>query len=339
MTDQLLEYEKYLTPEQSVRIVLLTESSHPADIPATVLSVSGDFVEIELDPLDADGLESIDSEYLVELRTHYQGSAFRCRALLIGERSDHLIQMRLVGNVIFEELREFFRIDTYLTLRYLPLPDHDEKTVLRIWMEISDSRAREAREPASYIYRGEPDTTPSSPWSRLIPLEHTTPVAANISGGGLRTNIPEQLQPGTKAILELYLPGKPPRIIDVVGEVLSSAYVHSEDGGRTFSTPFKFTHLNGNERDEIIRYIHMVQQKQMRKIADDIPQGHLVPDEQGKDHRSTTLRQIILRSLLAVAIVLATLYLFNLYQHREKSEVQLIFEGGLKRYLEKIFPP
>jgi hypothetical protein len=169
-----------------------------------------------------------------------------------------------------------------------------------------------------------------------MPLEYTTPVAANISGGGLRTNLPEQLQPGCKAILELYLPVKPPRIIEVIGEVLSSAYVHSEDGGKTFSTPFKFTHLNENDRDAIIKHIHFVQQRQIRQIAEEMPAGYQSPSEltEGKPR----FGQVVIKLFVVFLSLFIALLLFNLYQHRGKSEVAVIFEKGLKMYLDKISP-
>ena len=337
MTDQTQEYEQFFVPEQSVRIAFVAEPRPIPEISATVRSLSGDLLEIELDSAWPDDSVKIVSEYLLELHSFHKGSAFRCRALLVSELAGHLISMRLVGNPIFEELREFFRIDTYLPLRYIALPHCDEKTALRRWMELTEYQAARVHPPANLIFRGEPDTTASPASEQSMPLEYTTPVAANISGGGLRTKLPEQLQPGCKAILELYLPGNPPRIIEILGEVLSSAYVHSDDGGKTFSTPFKFTHLNENDRDELIRHIQRVQQKQMRQIAGDITSPHLIPEEVALPLKTRILK-VASKSLLAILFILATILLFNIYQNRGKSEVQLIFDRGLKMYLDKILP-
>lgn len=241
--------------------------------------------------------------------------------------------MRLVGNIIFEELREFFRIDTYLPLRYIPMPDRDEKTVLRRWMELTESQSRRINNPGRFIFKGELAATASPSSTHAIPLEYTTPVVANISGGGLRTSLPEELKPGCKAILELYLPDNPPKIIDIVGEVLSSAYIHSEDGGKTYSTPFRFTHLSETDRDAIIRHIQTVQLRQIRQIAEEMPSDDRSAEVEEK--RPPGNRIIIRNILVAAALLLIAMVLFDMYKHRSKSEVGLIFERGLKMYIDK----
>jgi hypothetical protein len=336
MNEQLLEYEQFFLPEQTVRIAFVAESYKLPEISGVVTSLYGDLLEILLATKWPSHSTVIDSGYLLELRSAHLGSAFRCRALLVSDTTDQSISVRLVGNVIFEELREYFRIDTYLPLRYIAMPDRDEKTVLRRWMELTEFQTQRVNNLDSFIFRGKPDST-AAPYTPLsMPLEYTTPVAANISGGGLRTNLPEQLQPGCKAILELYLPVKPPRIIEIVGEVLSSAYVHSEDGGKTFSTPFKFTHLNENDRDAIIKHIHFIQQRQIRQIAEEMHDDYQSPSVLTED--KPKFGQILIKSIMVIFSLLIALLLSNIYQHRGKSEVAIIFEKGLRMYIDKISP-
>jgi len=337
MNDQLVEYEQFFLASQSVRIALVAETRKLPELYGNVYSLSGDLLEIDLESDWPRELTPVDSGYLLELRSAHLGSAFRCRALLVSDIKNRNISLRLVGNIIFEELREYFRIDTYLPLRYIAMPELDEKTVLRRWLELIEFQSHQIYSTSSFIFRGEPDTT-ATPYSALaIPLQYTKPVAANISGGGLRTNLPEQLQPGCKAILELYLPDNPPRIIDIVGEVLSSAYIHSEDGGKTYSTPFKFTHLNETDRDTIIRHIHKAQQQQIRQIAEEMPSDYELPPDL-EIHGKPRIIRLILKSLIIAFSLLIGFVLFNLYQHRSKSEVALIFERGIKLYLEKVSP-
>ncbi|MBT0664325.1 hypothetical protein KI809_08425 [Geobacter pelophilus] len=335
MTEQLLEYEQYFLPQQAIRVALIAESHTLPEQSGTVSALSGDLIKVFLDsqlPI-ADHRDT--AEYLLELRSVHLGSAFRCRALLVSDASELIVQLRLVGNVIFEELREYFRIDTYIPLRYIPMPDRDEKTILRQWMELSDYHAQRANKPASFLYSGGHETPTPRDSNFFTPLEYSTPVAANISGGGLRTNLPEHLQPGCKAILEMYLPGAPSKVVDVIGEVLPSAFVHSEDGGRTFSTPFKFTHINESDRDAIINHIHKVQQRQIRQISEDMPTEYQTAPEIHLSTRAKAKRILIRVLAIAASLVVFTL-LFNLYKHRGKSEIGIIFEKGLQLYIDKI---
>ncbi|GAM11050.1 hypothetical protein OR1_03358 [Geobacter sp. OR-1] len=319
---------------------MVAEGRKLPEIVGGVSRLSGDLIELILNsrlPVDT---SSTDTEYLLELRSVHLGSAFRCRALLVSDASEMTVSMRLVGNVILEELREYFRIDTYIPLRYIPLADLDEKTVLRRWLEFLDFQTQRSIRPASFAFKGEPASAASSDSDLFSPLEYSTPVAANISGGGLRTNLPELLKPGCQAILEMYLPGTPPRIVDVVGEVLASGYVHSEDGGKTFSTPFKFTHINENDRDAIINHIHKVQQQQIRQISDETP-VELRTTAPSPLSRNARIKRFIGKTIVISLLIITALFLFNLYKHRGKSEVSIIFERGLKMYLDRIFstPP
>lgn len=335
MSDQSLEFEEYFTPGQSVRIALIAETRNLPEIPASAVSLDGDLLKLTIHEAWPDAVSIDDSGYLVELRSAHLGSAFRCRALLVSDTDEAVISVRLVGNIIFEELREYFRIDTYLPLRYYPMPGKDDKTVLRLWMDLTESREQRISGSTGFTFRGRVDTTASRYSPDAAPLEYSTPVAANISGGGLRTNLPEQLPPGCKTVLELYLPSHPPQIIDIIGEVLSSAYIRSDDGGKTFSTPFKFIHMPEQDRDAIIRHIHAVQQRQIRQIAEELPF-----DEQATDqvNRQTDRRRIALRIVSILIALLVAAFLFNLYLNRDKSEVAIIFEKGLKQYLDKMSP-
>ena len=339
MTESVTEYERHFLPQQLVRVAFPSSLVKRMDVQARAAGLTRDLLELELEEDRLPMEINIALGDVLELRSGREGSGFRCRALLISGTDSRYLLVRLVGSVIYEELREFFRIDTYLPLRYTPMPGWDEKSARRKWLEVTENRLRSARLPASFIYQGEPPDSTGQTSEPSPPIELDPPIAANISGGGLRTTISQELVAGSYALLELYLPGSTPRIIDVAGEVLSSDPESLHHEQTAYSTAFKFTCIDERDRDTLISYIQSVQQKQIHQLAEEMPAMARYQEELAAE--MTSRKQHPLQRRISTAFFLLILFLIifaytRYYLHPSKGEIQLIFEQGLKKYLEKL---
>jgi hypothetical protein len=94
------------------------------------------------------------------------------------------------------------------------------------------------------------------------------PVAANLSGAGVKINIPERFEIDELLDLTLYLPFGDASTMTLVGQV-----VHVIELSRTgdphplFGTALHFVSLDHSHRETLIRFIQKVQLKQLRRLT------------------------------------------------------------------------
>lgn len=342
MSDNLAEYSRHYFPQQQARIAFVGDKGPSPEVHARVTVLTRDLLELELEDDRLPEHISVAIGDILEIRSGIGGKGFRCRSLLISGTEDRYLLVRLVGNIIYEELREFFRIDTFIPLRYSPKPHWDFKAIRLQWLELQERRAATAQNPASFIYQGEQSDNPVIQDSiALLTLQYEPPVAANISGGGLRAMIPDRIEPGTYAILELYLPGISPRIIEVAGEVLTSEKESKSGEPLEYSTAFKFVCIEERDRDALISYILRVQQKQIQQMTEEMPALKRTIEEISTQKAASRTPPLYRNILLGVTILfsLAIIALMvNHYRNPGKGVVQMIFDEGLRKYLEKQNP-
>lgn len=266
---------------------------------------------------------------VLELKVSRDGTFFGCQALLVEEYEGKELTLRLIGNMSVDDLREYYRIDVYLPFKY-SLPDSQNPSVVRRdWETMREVRANRQEQRARFIPFPNAMTAGDQSWENL------PPVVANISGGGLKVNIPEQLAEGTLVDIELFLPVSPPQVIDIVGRVIfSTPLVDSADSDQLFNTALSFHFITERDRDTIVSFIAAEQLARLRSISGrvDAPASHII--------KPSPLRHKILRWSAMTAITLVILYLFarsllSYYQCHEKNEIESIFEQGVKEYLQR----
>lgn len=342
MSDILAEYSRRFLPQQQARIAFVSEIGAFHEVHAQVTVLTRDLLELELEEDRLPEHISVSIGDILEIRSGRGGSGFRCRSLLISGTESRYILVRLVGNIISEELREFFRIDTFIPLRYSSKPHWDLKALRLHWMELTDPRSSASQNPASFISFGDQPGNPDLQKSiALLTLQYEPPVAANISGGGLRAMIPDRLEPGTYAILELYLPGAVPKIIVIAGEVLTSEKETGAGRPIEYSTAFKFVCIEERDRDALISYIMRVQQNQIRQMAQEMPALKRTIEEISSERAARKSPPLYRKAALGVTILFAAVVIalmVNHYRNPSKGVVQMIFEEGLRKYLEKRSP-
>lgn len=305
---------------------------------------------------------------ILELRGGSENNGYCCRAIVVSEGDSRELLLRLIGEIVSDELREFYRIDAFLPIKYfvcqdqnidrlskqweerrirrhLPESDHKNQRWVSEFLpsdaELPHERRRDSSEtdevdavPVDESQAGEKE---ADSWDTIIPL------AANISGGGLRVVTHQGFENGEYTLLEILVPS-PQRVVEVIGRVVFANRNHAEGSDREyFNTGVQFVYIDERDRDAIVNYISTIQLKRIRQLRERyLYRGALEVDEQfDTSGRSRVKRRVIRRvSLLLFVLMLALLVNYFWYYAHEhpKGEIQRTFEDGVKKYREKQNP-
>jgi len=344
---------------------------------AIIHSIDEDLVSLQLsrDTLPA-GVKLLVGTIL-DIRTGNEVSGYSCRAIIVTEGFKREVLLRLIGEIVSSELREFYRIDAFLPIKYFISSEQSEVKLKVAWKE-----KREARLAAEM----ERKQQEKKPWERLRKAPHTEelpseelgdegnwedsgegieqpdqgeddsrdhswddviPLAANISGGGVRMLLHHKFEENILVPLEIFLPSEPePQIIDAVCVVAfaNENYAASKQFNRTsYNTGLKFKFIEERDRDAIVSYISNVQLKRIRQMREhylfrsgpEAPQPDVTPEQRLK----LLIKTILTVGIVIIALIGLTIYFKNYAENRPKNEIELIFEKGFSEYLKKIGSP
>lgn len=283
------------------------------------------------------------------------GSGYSCRAIIVYEEESREMLLRLIGEIVSDELREFYRIDAFLPIKYY-VPLEQNPTVLKKeWILRREQRQVEALEQhggqwdSSFVvdsaglphepHQKAPYAEHDSSWDTIIPL------AANISGGGLRIITHQGFEYGEYTLLEILIPS-PERIVDAVVRVVfcTRNYAASSDQ-EYYNTAMQFVFIAERDRDAIINHISNVQLKRIRQLREkylfrEFTEENQIPvlDEPASAGISRVLLVKRAVSTLIFVVILMILYFYfkSYVADRPKNEIEEIFEGGVRKYREKI---
>ena len=328
MTEELAQYAKHFHDGGRVRVGVPLDGGGVFAEWGVVASLEHDLLELDLsrDALPEHARLELGRTLDLGLPSAEQG-ALSCRGVLVGEEPHgHRLVLRLIEEVVPFEPREFFRQDVYLPLDYRRPPSQVAEEVKARWQRCRLDMEFAAQSPEP----GEPeelDLRREEIRARLDQQKTAPPVAANISGGGVRLNITEKMREGQLVELSIYLP-HPPRVLEIVGEVVQVSPLPDE---MRFSTAMHYRFIDEADRDRLIGYISAQQLLQLSQ------QGPRVPV-------ISPGRASAVRRRLAIAIGLALLAAFIGCQVRaivakkesgEKWEVQRVFDEGIRKYLRQ----
>lgn len=313
---------------------------------------------------------------IFEVRAGDESSGYSCRAIIVAEGYRREILLRLIGEIVSSELREFYRIDAFLPIRYFLSEEQHQNKLKKNWQEKREARllaAQERRErlqkPWERLSQGsdheelpteelnldefwedsgegdedlrpkqaEEDTVDHS-WDDVIPL------AANISGGGVRLQLHHRFQADTLVPLEIYLPSEPEhRVIDAVGVVAfaNENYAAGKQLQRTtYNTGLKFKFIDERDRDAIVSYISTVQLKRIRQMREQylFRSGPATePPPLTAEQRRILAIKTVTSGLIVVAVLVGLVFYFKDYsENRPKNQIEQLFDKGFEEYLKKI---
>lgn len=335
---------------------------------AIIHSIDEDLVSLQLSrdvlPVDV----SLHYGQILELRGGSDNNGYCCRAIVVSEGDAQELLLRLIGEIVSDELREFYRIDAFLPIKYFVSREQNIERLHKQWEE------RRVRRQQSVIDHEEPrwtSTLPSAgaefpheqlhdpliaasdaPDSGQIPSEteeqlswdSIIPLAANISGSGLRIITHEGFEYGEYMLLEILVPS-PHRVVDVVGRVVfaNRNYAAGSDHDY-FNTGVQFVYIDERDQDAIVTYISSIQLKRIRQLRE----RYLLsagPDYAG---RLVSVERIGIRKFFTPVTVAALLfgalfallfsYFWNYAHEHPKGEIQRTFEEGVRKYREELHP-
>lgn len=289
---------------------------------------------------------------ILELQAGKEGNHYSCRAIIVSEGYAKRLLLRLIGEIVSDELREFYRIDAFLPIKYYLSQEQNPELLRKQWGHRRETRfaleiARRQRRWDSEFVEGEGELPPEKrqeepedeldgSWETIIPL------AANISGGGLRITTHQNFEHGEFVLLEILVP-EPRRIVDAVVRVVFANRNHAAgDDHEYFNTGLQFVFIDERDRDSIVNHISNVQLKRNRQLREKF---RLVSDlDSEEDDAARALerpvtaelwKKLLMWAALIVTIVLLVNYFGNYVVERPKNEIGEIFENALKKYIEK----
>lgn len=327
MTEQLEQYAAHFQEGGRVRVGVPLQGGGAFPEWGVVASLDHDLLQLYLSRDQLPEQARLELGRTLDLALKGKEGTLGCRGVLVADdKLDHRLLLRLVEDVGPFEPREYFRQDVYLPLICRRTISQFPEEVRQRW----DESRREIEFAAQEPEPGEPEEVTDSREeirARLEKRKAAPPVAANLSGGGVRLNIAERFKEGELVELSFYLP-HPSKMIEVIGEVVQ---VKALPDGVRFSTALRYRFIDEADRDRLIGYISAEQLHQMSQHG---PRGVLPP----------LARPSILRRRLQVAFALALLAGFLGCQARailvakergEKWEIQRVFDQGIFEFLRR----
>ena len=348
------QYANYFTAGMKVGVGIPMPNAEIFSDWAVISNIDEDLVTLQLSRDQLPVNVNLHMGQILDLRGGHEGSGFSCRAIIVIEGYAREILLRLIGEIVSDELREFYRIDAFLPIKYYISRKQNPDILRQEWIARREQRHiqelphKEKRWDSSLVV--ESAELPQEPhqesmdhydesWDTIIPL------AANISGGGIRIISHQGLKHGEYALLEILVP-LPPRIVDAVVRVVfaNRNYAAGVDH-EYYNTAMQFVFIAECDRDAIIHHISNVQLKRIRLLRENYLFRDYSDEDQlrrGYEELSfagikwiSAVKEVIYIAVFA-AIVLTLYSYFNRYMNnRPKNEIEDIFEGGIKKYQNK----
>lgn len=337
---------------------------------AIISDIDEDLLELQLSrDVLPDGV-ALSIGTILDIRGGKDNNGYSCRGIIVTEGWQREILLRLIGEIVSDELREFYRIDAFLPIRYIiatgtsenqlrqdciakrearALIEQKHQHASRPWQRLMVPRHEERlpqktlQGPASFLDETTmeteelaEDTAADHSWDDVIPL------AANISGGGMKILLHHKFQVDDLVVLEIFVPTEPhPRIVDAVGRIVSCTqnYAASKQLQRvSFNTSIEFLYIDERDRDCIVKHISNVQLKRIRQLREQYL-GRGVTDDRRELSAAEPQRAKLLFTLLALVVIILlsslVIYFKHYAENRPKGEIELIFEKGFFEYLRK----
>ncbi|MDR3580502.1 MAG: DUF5634 family protein [Oryzomonas sp.] len=328
---------------------------------AIIHEIDEDFVSLQLSRDQFPHDISLHVGQILDLRGGKDDSGYSCRAIIVAEGPAQEILLRLIGEIVSDELREYYRIDAFLPIKYYISLEQNVDTLKQEWAQrreqrqIVDADSRHEHWDSSLL-PGSAELPPErrfeqardvlgeerdqveehgDSWDTIIPL------AANISGGGVRITTHQLFENGVYVLLEILVP-MPRRIVDIVARVITANRNYAAGGDREyFNTGMQFVFIDERDRDAIVNHISSVQLKRIRQLReqfifrDDLAAESEVKEAPPLFNWAGVVRWLGYTFVLLMIMVLVFKYFRHYAKDHPKNEIEEIFEGGIRKYLEQ----
>jgi hypothetical protein len=352
----LEQYAKYFSAGMRVGVGIPMQNNELFRDWAIIVSLENDLVELQLsrDVLPAE--VNMQTGKVLELRCGKDDKGYRCSGVFVSDGETGGIQLRLTGDVNTNELREFYRIETFLPFLVQVSQEHNLDKVLKEWRtkrekrlveeaerreemrlkrrerifkiaegELSEEKRREQEEPAA--------TPPEEELDHIDPLWDTVMASSvNLSAGGFKFITSDHFEVGQIIFLEVFVPTTPPRIMDAVARIAfknRNYYVGTDEEYWNIAVQFMF--IDERDRDAIVQLISNLELIRIRMLR----QKALPVDISDTSSRLTPLKMLFMALLFIALIFIIWSYLKSYTASNPKGEIEETFESGIRKYLQK----
>jgi len=257
-----IEYTRYFREDNQAKICIKLADKRVLDVNGLIRSIEGDRLTLELvgsEPVEEITAEPDTSVFI----TFWTGwSLCRCNAVLLQKVYGRRVYLRLTGQVIEKQTREYFRLDVSIPLCYTIPGQQLLASVHEDWVA-----TRELMQGlAAPLLAACPGGFKVVRWHGQGEI---LPRPVNLSAGGLRFKTPEYFPPQSLVAISLFLPLVPPRVIHTVAETLRcSEIVLSHERGNNYITAARFHFISDKDRETIIAFIFAEQRRFLNASAD-----------------------------------------------------------------------
>jgi hypothetical protein len=322
MAEDVLKYADYFPIGMRVEVELPLAEGNLLREDARIVFAHRDLLELQLSRHIIPDSVILEIGTDLFLRTGKKGKGYRCRALFLRCDSQSRFHVRLTGEIIPLNEREFFRIDVFIPLLYRPYSEHG-----RVGM-----REGGLNSPSEGAQSGENRAGMGAD------LKRPFPVAANLSGAGVRINMPERFEIDELLELTLYLPFGDASTMTLVGQVVHVIELsRAGDPHPLFGTALHFVSLDDSHRETLIRFIQKVQLKQLRRLREQslLQVRQAVEAEVEPLFSRRRVLMIFWAILLALLFANIVLTLDNYRRNRNKGEIERTFEEQIRKIIER----
>jgi hypothetical protein len=322
VTKDILKYADFFSIGMRIEVELPLQDENQFRDDAKIVFVHQDLMVLQLTRETLPESVILETGTEIYLRTGKKGEGYRCGAILLSCDNFSRFHLRLTGEVLPFNEREFFRIDVFIPLSYRPYSDHGRWTMKEAEPESS------SRESHAEVGQAEICAT------QIKPL----PVAANLSGAGVRINIPERFEIDELLDLTLYLPFGDASTMTLVGQVVHVIELsHAGDPHPLFGTALHFVSLGDSHRKTLIRFIQRMQLKQLTRLREQsrLQVRQAVEAEVEPLFSRRRVLMIFWGILLVFLIANIVLTLNNYRRNRNKGEIEGTFEEQIRKIIRR----
>ena len=322
MAKEFLKYEEHFSTGIRIQVEIPLPEKKIFRDDAEIVSFHQDLLELRLSRAILPLAAILEIGTPLYVRTGKKGAGFRCRGIVVEYDRLSGLLIRLTGEILSLNDREYFRIDVYIPLTYRLHADADD----------TETNRKEIPETVSCDYQGEQNsaTTNSEP-------ENPLPVAANLSGAGVRVHIPDRFDIDRLLELTLFLPPAYGGPTTLTGQVVYVKQLgRAADTLRIFDTALRFVDVDDPLRENLVKFIHHMQLEQLKRLREHSLQFPAAePERTGWGGLSFRKKVLLVLSVVLSALVVAwiILALAGYYSGRGKGEIEKTFEEQIRKLI------
>lgn len=309
---------------------------------ALVGSLEEDIIQLQLSRDVLPATVHLISGVILELRTGKEGKGYRCSGYFISFNETGGISVHLTGDVVTCELREFYRIDMFLPLRYDVASTDNMDHVLAEWRSRRrNNLAIEQERKEQYEYKRkehllrvptgelEEDPEPAQVIEEYNPIDESwntiNGFAVNISAGGFKFVTADPLAVEDLIFFEILIPITPPRVMETVGKVVFKKPHGGED---FYELAIQFMFIDERDRDALVKHISNIETLRIRLLR----QVPLISSS-GED-KVPNIKNGLLVAGLFVLVFIGLFFVYS-YFIGSSDEIQNSFQDSLKSLFPK----